>query len=83
MVRTSEDGNGSVLYRNERVLWIVRDELTAGAVDTAGRAVREEFSGILCGESTDGRELLEMVVATNEGECKLIHEEKGNRVIVL
>ncbi|EMA54723.1 hypothetical protein [Halococcus thailandensis] len=83
MVRTREDGNGAVLYRNERVLWIVRDEMTAGAVDTAGRAVREEFSGILCGESTDGGELLEMVVTANEGECKLIQKEKGNRVIVL
>ncbi|GAA0455397.1 hypothetical protein GCM10008985_09040 [Halococcus dombrowskii] len=83
MLRTGKNGNGSVLYRNERVLWVVRNELTAGTVDAAGRAVREEFRGIFGGESTDGGELFQMVVAANERESELIHEEKGNRVIVL
>jgi hypothetical protein len=76
VLRTCNDGNCSVLNRDQGLVRVVRREVTAGTTDTAGWSVRQEFSCVFGSESTDGGELLKMVVTPNEGECELIQEEE-------
>jgi hypothetical protein len=73
VLRTRKDGNCSVLNRDQGLARVVGREVTA---DTAGWSVRQEFSCVFGSESTDGGELLKMIVTANEGKCELIQEEK-------
>jgi hypothetical protein len=76
VLRTRKDGNCSVLNRDQGLVRVVGREVTAGTIDTAGWSVSQKFSCVFGSESTDGGELLKMVVTANEGECELIQEEE-------
>ena len=73
---TRKDGNCPVLDLNQGLIWVVRGETTAGTTDTSGWSVREELSGVFGSKSTDGGELLKMVITADERKCELIEEEE-------
>jgi hypothetical protein len=72
VLRTRKDGSCSVLNRDQGLVRVVGREVTAGTTDTASWSMRQEFSCVFGSESTDGGELLKMIVAANEGKCELI-----------
>jgi hypothetical protein len=76
VLRTRKDSNCSVLNRDQGLARVVGREVTAGTTDTTGWSVRQEFSCVFGSESTDGGELLKMIVTANEGKCELIQEEE-------
>jgi hypothetical protein len=76
VLRTRKGGNCSVLNRDQGLVRVVGREVTAGTTDTAGWSVRQEFSCVFGSESTDGGELLKMIVTANERKCELIQEKE-------
>jgi hypothetical protein len=77
MLWTGNDCHCSVLYRNDRLIWIMGCEVATRTVDTAGWSMIYEFSCVLGSESTDRGELLKVFITSNKGECELIHEKVG------
>ncbi|EMA37572.1 hypothetical protein C447_12662 [Halococcus hamelinensis 100A6] len=76
MLLTRKDGNCSVLDWDQGLVRVGRGEVTAGTTDTSGWSVGEEFSGISGSESTDGGELLKVVITADEGKRELIEEKE-------
>lgn len=76
VLRTRKGGNCSGLNRDQGLVRVVGGEVTTGTTDTSGWSVMQEFSCVLGGESTDGGELLKMIVTANERERELFQEKK-------
>lgn len=76
VLRTHKWGNCPVLNWNDGLLWGLQREVTTGAVDTSRWLVIYEFSRVIGRQSTDGGELLEMVITADEWSCEVIQEQE-------
>lgn len=76
VLRTPTKGHCAVLDPEYGVVRCMGRELTAGTTDPARWAVLEECRCVVGRESTDGAELVEMVLTANQRDCELIHEEE-------
>jgi len=76
VLRTRHRKDDPVLNLDQRMRRIVRGETAAGARHSAGRSMMEEIGRIFGRQSTDRRELLEVVVTAEDRDRELIQEEK-------
>ena len=72
MFWTCEDGNGSVLDRNDRLFCSVNRELTAWTTDPTSRPVVYECRRLVSRVPAHSGEALEMIVATDNGHGELL-----------
>jgi hypothetical protein len=82
MLRTRKHGDFPTLDRNHGMPWIVRCKVTTRAVDPAGWPMVQEFRCVFSRQSTDGGELLTMLITPDNRDRELIQEQKRHRLTI-
>ena len=76
MGRAREYSQPAASNGDDRLLWLVRCVATTRTVNSAGRAVIEEFSATFGSETAEGTELFEVVVTPDEWNCEPIEKQE-------